>query len=352
MKLTIVLFILTLINFTVSAQNEKGFVLEGEISDLKDGTYLYLISFNKDTAAHTTTFGSRFKFTGYVEGKANYYYLKIDSSISRQTSNVFWLVNTKMHLSGTLKEFKKLHLSGSTPHNDYSDMLKLQSDTSVERRIANMKKYILGHSNSLYVPRAIIKMPDYFNKEEMKVAYERLSKESRSTYWGNELYKVLSADTSTISIGIGKKISDFKVTNSNGIKVSILELVSKSDYTLIDFWASWCSPCRAEIPNLKKVYNDFHHKGFNIIGVSTDKSLGAWKKAIQVDETPWVHVVDNVENVTTAKLKLIGIPGYLLLDKHGNIIKFNLYSSIEKYEKNTASLTKDLYEIVSDLCRQ
>ncbi|MBT8296773.1 MAG: TlpA family protein disulfide reductase, partial [Maribacter sp.] len=100
----------------------------------------------------------------------------------------------------------------------------------------------------------------------------------------------------------------------------------KGKATLIDFWAAWCRPCRAENPNVLKVYNKYHDKGLNIIGVSLDKTAEAWKKAIKDDGLIW-HQVSNTAYFNDAIAKMYNvdaIPAAFLLDENGVIVAKNL----------------------------
>lgn len=96
----------------------------------------------------------------------------------------------------------------------------------------------------------------------------------------------------------------------------------RGQYVLIDFWASWCRPCRYENPNVKRIYERFHKKGFEILGVSLDKDLAAWKKAIQDDGLPWKHVSDlgYWNNAAAQEYGANSIPYTVLVDKEGKIL--------------------------------
>lgn len=95
---------------------------------------------------------------------------------------------------------------------------------------------------------------------------------------------------------------------------------------LVDFWAGWCGPCRQENPNVVKVYNEFHKKGFDVFGVSLDHTKDQWLKAIADDKLTWTHVSDlQYWNNAAAKMYAVqAIPANFLLDENGTIIGRNL----------------------------
>ncbi|HUX84763.1 MAG TPA: TlpA disulfide reductase family protein, partial [Chitinophagaceae bacterium] len=123
---------------------------------------------------------------------------------------------------------------------------------------------------------------------------------------------------------IGKVAPDFTQNDPQGKPISLSSLRGK--YVLIDFWASWCGPCRAENPNVVKAYNQNKDKGFTILGVSLDKKKEPWIKAIQDDHLDWNQVSDlNFWNNQVAKQYGIrAIPSNFLLDKDGKILYRNL----------------------------
>ncbi|PWJ56958.1 peroxiredoxin [Dyadobacter jejuensis] len=125
-------------------------------------------------------------------------------------------------------------------------------------------------------------------------------------------------------VAIGELAPDFTLPNPEGEEISLSSL--RGQYVLIDFWASWCGPCRQENPNVVRMYNKFKSKGFDIYGVSLDKEAGAWKNAIKKDGLTWKHGSDlkfwNSEVAQTYGVR--AIPATFLLDKEGKIIAKNL----------------------------
>lgn len=121
------------------------------------------------------------------------------------------------------------------------------------------------------------------------------------------------------------KAADFTQPDVNGKPVSLSQFRGK--YVLVDFWASWCQPCRKENPNVVKAYNEFKDKNFTILGVSLDQNREAWLKAIQQDNLTWTHVSDLKfwENAAATQYGVQGIPYNVLVDPEGNIIAESLH---------------------------
>lgn len=127
-------------------------------------------------------------------------------------------------------------------------------------------------------------------------------------------------------VDVGQPYLDFTQETPEGDLLSLSQLVGKSKLLLIDFWASWCGPCRAENPNVVAVYNEYHEKGFDILGVSLDMKKESWIKAIEDDGLIW-HNVSDLKYWNNEAAKAYGIssiPSNLLLDENGIIVAKNL----------------------------
>lgn len=123
---------------------------------------------------------------------------------------------------------------------------------------------------------------------------------------------------------IGEKAPEFSGPNPNGETIALKDVLGK--VTLVDFWAAWCKPCRAENPNIVAVYEKYHDKGFNVLGVSLDRTEAAWKKAIEDDGLEWHHISNLAyfEDAIAKMYNVNAIPAAFLLDENGVIIAKNL----------------------------
>ncbi|MEO7313389.1 MAG: TlpA disulfide reductase family protein, partial [Chitinophagaceae bacterium] len=122
----------------------------------------------------------------------------------------------------------------------------------------------------------------------------------------------------------GAMALNFTQNDTNGKPISLSSF--KGKYLLIDFWASWCAPCRAENPNVVKAYNAYKTKGFEILGISLDDNKADWLAAIKKDNLTWIQVSDlkGWQNRVAEQYGVQSIPTNFLLDKDGNIIATNL----------------------------
>lgn len=121
----------------------------------------------------------------------------------------------------------------------------------------------------------------------------------------------------------GQPFTDFTVEMENGEKVSLSDYVGKGKYTLVDFWASWCGPCRAETPVLAEVYNQYKDKGFEVVGVATWDKPEDTKKAIEELKITWPQIL-NAQNIPSDLYGFNGIPHIILFGPDGTIVARNL----------------------------
>jgi|SRR5690625_2425501 len=191
---------------------------------------------------------------------------------------------------------------------------------------AYRRKAIKDHPNAL--SSAYI-LADLFSSKavsptKLEEIYESLSEEIKQTFIGQELGHAISP---TEPVKIGDIAPDFTARNPQGEPVSLKDILNqKGKYTLIEFWASWCPNCHDEMPNVVEVYNQYHQKGLNIIGVSIDNDKSEWEEAIQEFGMKWPQVsnLNNWQDPIVRKYGVNSIPTNFLLDENGKVIADHL----------------------------
>ena len=118
---------------------------------------------------------------------------------------------------------------------------------------------------------------------------------------------------------VGQPFIDFTLMTKDSTEVVLSEMIAQNKLTLIDFWASWCGPCRKENPVVKAAYEQFHELGFDVIGISVDQDEAAWLKAVEDDQLPYTQVRD-VEHKVSEDYMIYYIPSNFLFDQEGNMV--------------------------------
>jgi len=135
---------------------------------------------------------------------------------------------------------------------------------------------------------------------------------------------------------VGVTAPEFTQNDTRGLPVKLSSF--KGKYLLIDFWASWCGPCRQENPNVVKQYNLYKDKGFNILGISLDEDKDLWRKAIEADKLTWKHASElkSFEGSTPSLYRVYAIPANFIIDPQGIIIAKNITGTdLEDFLKRT-----------------
>ena len=118
---------------------------------------------------------------------------------------------------------------------------------------------------------------------------------------------------------VGQPFIDFTLQTKDGENITLSEKIAQNKLTLVDFWASWCGPCRKENPVVKAAYEQFHELGFDVVGVSVDQDEEAWLKAVEDDQLPWTQVRDT-ENKASELYMIYYIPSNFLFDQNGTMV--------------------------------
>jgi len=142
---------------------------------------------------------------------------------------------------------------------------------------------------------------------------------------------IFSNNSFAQSLHEGEKAPDVLLPNTKGDSLALSATLKNNKYVLIDFWASWCGPCRRAMPGLKKLYSKYHDKGLEIYSISLDENANAWKRAMFEDGTKWLHVIDQQGN-TANTWGVSFIPNTFLLDPELKIIAINAEpDELDKY---------------------
>ena len=344
-------------------QKPEGYEINGTITgEVEEGTSIFLKAIgdnNQPVAIDTATIkNGTFQFTG-TAGLPEMHYIFLDKSPG-YTAVI--LENGEIDFKGQKDSLGFAEVSGTVQNDIFADYLKkskgiserassIQADmqkagasqdqatiTALQEEMGELQEeyknfeldYIKSNPNglisALLVDRALASRQ--LNAEEVRALYDGLSAEIKETKAAKgvlerliEFEKKAEASKST---DIGAVAPEFSAPDPDGKQISLSAI--KGKLTLIDFWAAWCKPCRAENPNVVDVYNKYHDKGLNIIGVSLDRKADDWKKAIATDKLDW-NQVSNVAyfNDPIAKLYNVdAIPAAFLLDENGVIVAKNL----------------------------
>jgi len=193
------------------------------------------------------------------------------------------------------------------------------------------KKLVTDHPDCYIIPY-LLKSEEILTQENFGSTFNQLSPEVRNNEWGLELKKSLeknstpSPDQTQLAYKfLGSKANYFDTKKVDGTIFNFASL--KGKWVLLDFWASWCAPCRAELPFLKKAYEQFKDKNFVISSVSVDKTTAAWQKALLEDNTPlFIHTnIAEYGNSDGFKYYQVNtIPANFLINPEGRIVAMDL----------------------------
>lgn len=186
---------------------------------------------------------------------------------------------------------------------------------------------LLGFAKRYPNSMAIAKLADdpSLDVDTQEKIYSLLSPENQSSRYGQKVVQVVQV---TRKSSAGTKIPDFFLPKADGTPVSLKQMLQGKKYLFVDFWASWCGPCRAEFPGMKALYSQYKDKGFEVWGISTDSSKENWLSAIKQEDPTWPQVW---EGGTPKEQKASGnlfyvpyLPSTYLLDAEGKILARDL----------------------------
>lgn len=214
-------------------------------------------------------------------------------------------------------------VAAATEKKDNKKIAQIEQDyQAAEQDVVNKVKAMLPEMGTSLASLFAL---NFINIESDFPTYEALAKKFETEKPNSPHAKSLIGRVARIKgISVGATAPEIALSDTSGNTVSLSSL--KGKYVLIDFWASWCGPCRQENPNVVRMYNKFKDKGFAIYSVSLDKTKENWVRAIRNDNLTWTHVSDLKfwQSEAAQKYGVQAIPATFLLDKDGKIIAKNL----------------------------
>jgi thiol-disulfide isomerase/thioredoxin len=327
-----------------------GFTILGNVEGLQEGAEVKIITTQNEPQliASGKAVKGKFMLKGNVE-EPGLFFLVMDNA---QPHYVF-LDNSKIGVEGKKQDLKNLKIKGSSSHDDFLDFkkvfdplvgemsafgaqinketntvvrdsLKIKYDSIVYLVQSSIDAFVKEKPNSYVSPFLLVitlQMNDDVTLLENRFA--KLTPAMQQSRIGASLQQHIAASKTG---QVGSLAMDFTQPDVNGKPVSLSSFRGK--YVLVDFWASWCRPCRIENPNVVENYNKFKGRNFTVLGVSLDRpgQKESWLKAIEQDKLTWTNVSDLKfwQNEAAVLYRVSGIPFNILVDPEGRVIARNL----------------------------
>lgn len=346
-----VLPVFFLMAILISSCKEKGgFTVEGKIKNYEDGEILIINLQDNESKDTIKVKNGKFTYEGKVDEPTPFMLLAPDILPSQ---SIFYADKGKVTISFTARDPNSFVVKGCATQKEYEDFysktksLLVQFDSiqnlaftggdqftqaDIEKAIMDIQeKYeavnmqFVKENKSSYVSALLayeyIRQKPSLTITEKRAIREGLDPIIQSSYYGLKMNELLASEKNTV---VGGLAPAFTLSSPEGKSIELASF--KGKYVLIDFWASWCAPCRAENPNVVLAYARFKKKNFEIIGVSLDENKDQWLAAIKKDKLGWTHVsdLDGWNSKVVSLYNIRSIPSNVLVDPEGKIIAKDL----------------------------
>jgi peroxiredoxin len=311
--------LIILISLSCNQNPKAEFSLIGETMGIENGTILYLYNTLTNKLIDSAIVeNNHFKIQNKLPETPLHSVLRTkDYSHYR----FMWLENNPMIFNGGQADFRNAIVTGSEAEN-VNQTLNNQVDTlqGNERQKLEME-FVENNPNSIVSSYILSVYSTSWGKEKTTELFQKFSTDNKNSEYGKNIanYIRLNKDPK-----IGEQFADFEMVDPDGNSKKLSDFKGKT--LLLEFWASWCGPCRVENRNLVKTYRKYNPDGFEIFAVSLDQEKESWLQAIEEDSLNWVHVSDlkGSDNEAILIYGINGIPDNFLIDQNGVIIARNL----------------------------
>ncbi|WP_162927109.1 TlpA disulfide reductase family protein [Flavobacterium psychrotrophum] len=340
----LILAIAILITCSACSQDKKEFFLSGKTKGIADGTMLLLRDpllniFIDSVAVENNSFILTTKLPDYP------YQIVLYKDAA--TAKIIWAEKNKMTFDASDSDFKDAVITGSVTDNLATQLRSQAHKLKSYKEIVNLEQeFIKNNPNSILSAHNLSVMASVFGNAKSKELFNKLSGKNKESVYGKRVLEFINSDVHKTPL-IGDRYIDFAMNDQYGTQQRLSRFGGK--VLLLEFWASWCVPCRKENPVLVKTYNDFKDSGFEIVAVSLDEEKNHWINAIKKDNLTWTHLSDlkGRNNIAALAYGVTGIPDNILIDKNGIIIGRNLHGE-KLHQKLAEVIAKPNVEITQE----
>lgn len=320
MRLIASIFILSFVSFFSLGQANSSFEILGTAKGFPDSTFLLLdyIDGSSKVLDSAVVVGEKFTFKGNLNTNATRALIKTKNLSDYK---LFWLENSTIAFNAEKGKFREGAVTGSKLLQEQNELDLLIKGKSDKKRVELEKDYVRRNPNSLISVYLLSVYSSTWGRDTTIVLYEALSDELKETLYGNAISEFIALNK---NLAVGDRYVDFSQEDTQGKIVNLSDFEGK--IVLLEFWGSWCAPCRKQNPELVKIYQEFNGKGFEVLGVGVETRKEAWLKAIETDKLPWTNVSD-LKGDKNAAVLMYGVsyfPANFLIDKTGAIVARDL----------------------------